>query len=391
MGGGHAHLMAAPVLARAVRARAEIALVAPAEHLLYSGMMPGWIAGQYRFEDCAIHLKALCERHGVRWIEDLIVDIDFTARVAIGARGRYHFDLASINVGSANVLGEIGPDAPLVLGAKPFAEFQSAWRERAAATAARGGGKAVVVGGGAAAVEIAFALRRAVPDATVTLATAGTAVLQEISPIAARLALRSLRTRGVEVLFGHRYVGAASGAVRFDALAPIAADLAIVATGARPPPWLGEAGSRHSVSVAPDGGLAIRSDLRSVSHAAVFAAGDCATFVDRAVPKSGVHALRQGPVLARNLALALGLERAAEPARARGPGASRTAPGARPGRFVPRPWTLALLNRCDGSAIGAWGPVGFAGRWAWRWKDRIDRRFMARFGQDPGAPVDSGR
>ncbi len=381
MGGGHAHLIAVPALAEAVRGRAELTLIAPAEHLLYSGMMPGWISGQYAFDDCAIHLRSVCDRHGVRWIEDEIVDIDFTARIAIGARERYRFDLASLNVGSANHLGAIGPGAPAVLGAKPFAEFVAAWRVHAAREQGlRAVSDALVVGGGAAAVEIAFALRRAAPHARITLATAGDALLQGMSPIAARLAHASLRARRVELRFGHLYVGADRGAARFDAHAGVNADLVVVATGARPAQWLGRAASRHAVTVASDGGLAVRSDLRSVSHAAVFAAGDCATFVDRSVPKSGVHALRQGPVLARNLARAL-------------PETGGTAPGsglALTGEsFVPRTRTLALLNRCDGSAIGAWGALGFAGDWVWRWKDRIDRGFMARFSETAPAPGDT--
>ena len=32
-------------------------LLAPAPRLLYSGMMPGWLAGQYPFEACTIDLR----------------------------------------------------------------------------------------------------------------------------------------------------------------------------------------------------------------------------------------------------------------------------------------------------------------------------------------------
>ncbi|MCL4744701.1 MAG: FAD-dependent oxidoreductase [Burkholderiaceae bacterium] len=201
-----------------------------------------------------------------------------------------------------------------------------------------------------------------------------------MSPLAARLAHASLLDRRIDLRFGHRYVGAERGAARFEAHPAVNADLVIVATGARPPQWLGLAAARDTVSVAADGGLAIRSDLRSASHPAVFAAGDCATFIDQSVPKSGVHALRQGPVLARNLARGLCAANGGAPASALAVAAER---------FAPRRWTLALLNRCDGSAIGAWGPLGFAGEWAWRWKDRIDRRFMARFDQDDEAPGDT--
>lgn len=366
LGGGHAHLAAVPVLAQAGLETARVALVAPSAQLLYSGMMPGWLAGQYRFDECAIDLARVCRAHGVEWIEDEIVDIDFLGRTAIGRRARHPFDLASVNVGSSNDTGRIGEAAPCVLGAKPFADFVaqwSLWRERALAQAAAR--SLVVVGGGAAAVEIACALaalvraQAALAGSSVTLATSGERLLQGMSQVAGSLARASLERLRVDLRFGHRYTGADGDGARFDGGASIAADLIVVATGAGPPAWLTACARRDGVAVAPDGGLAVRSDLESTSHASLFAAGDCASVVDRQVPKSGVHALRQGPVLARNLGRAL----AAAPLD----------------RYTPRRWTLALLNRCDGSAIGAWGPTGFAGRWVWRWKDRIDRRFILRF------------
>jgi NADH dehydrogenase FAD-containing subunit len=162
-----------------------------------------------------------------------------------------------------------------------------------------------------------------------------------------------------------------AAAAHFDAQPALSADMLIVATGARAPAWLVEAARRDGVAQAADGGIAVRSDLRSTSHPAVFACGDCAGVVDQAMPKSGVHALRQGPVLARNLlALSQGGDAVAMAAR----GAALELHRYRAARRA-----LALLNRCDGSAIGDWGPFGFAGAWVWRWKDRIDRRFMARF------------
>jgi NADH dehydrogenase FAD-containing subunit len=77
-----------------------------------------------------------------------------------------------------------------------------------------------------------------------------------------------------------------------------------------------------------------------------------------ALARSGVHAVRQGPVLRDNLAAGSGKQLR---------------------RFKPRHRVLALLNTGDGSAILSYGPVAFAGRWVMALKDRIDRRFMHRF------------
>ncbi|HXI20856.1 MAG TPA: hypothetical protein VNH46_07210, partial [Gemmatimonadales bacterium] len=92
-----------------------------------------------------------------------------------------------------------------------------------------------------------------------------------------------------------------------------------------------------------------------------FGAGDAVSLLGAGrVPKAGVHAVRMGPVLARNLARVLrgraGLE-----------------------RYRPQPRHLSLLNTGDGRAILFYGEFALVSRWAMRLKDRIDRRFMARF------------
>ena len=95
--------------------------------------------------------------------------------------------------------------------------------------------------------------------------------------------------------------------------------------------------------------------LRSVSHAEVFAAGDCATL--RAAPhaKSGVYAVRHAEVLAHNL---------------RGGGLRR---------YVPQRRALALISCGARHAIVDWGGLSAEGAWAWTWKDRLDRRWVEQF------------
>jgi len=51
-------------------------------------------------------------------------------------------------------------------------------------------------------------------------------------------------------------------------------------------------------------------------------------------------------------------------------------------RFVPQRHALALIATGDRQAVASRGPFTASGAWVWRWKDRIDRRFMARYRLD---------
>jgi selenide,water dikinase len=91
----------------------------------------------------------------------------------------------------------------------------------------------------------------------------------------------------------------------------------------------------------------------------VFGAGDCAGIEGNPRPKAGVFAVRAAPILYANLH-----------------GALEGTP-MRP--FRPRRSYLALISTGERHAVGTWGGLAWQGRWVWRWKDRIDRRFVKKY------------
>ena len=132
-------------------------------------------------------------------------------------------------------------------------------------------------------------------------------------------------------------------------------DALVWATGAAPQPWLAETG----LTLDPAGFVLVDPTLRSLSHPQVFAAGDTATLLGAALPKSGVYAVRQGAVLARNLSRALE-DRPLE-------------------LYSPQRLSLSLISCGARYAIAAWGPLATEGEGVWRRKDRIDRRWIQAF------------
>jgi NADH dehydrogenase FAD-containing subunit len=137
--------------------------------------------------------------------------------------------------------------------------------------------------------------------------------------------------------------------------ARLSCDAAVLATGAEAPAWLRGSG----LALDERGFVCTGPTLQSTSHAEVFAVGDVAARVDVAHPRSGVYAVRAGPPLVLNL--------------------RHLAAGAPLQPHRPQQRTLNLISCGERRAIVSWGRFNAQGRWAWWWKDRIDRSFVARY------------
>lgn len=353
VGAGHAHAQVLRDWVDAPVPGCELTVVSPSALAPYSGMVPGWLAGHYRFDQVCIDFEALAAAAGAQLVIDELTSLDpKRRRVGLRSGAVLDYDLLSLNVGST-----LTPPAPQpgmrVLSMRPLGELRLAWEAVLSDPMLSTGDRPlsiVAVGGGAAGVESLLAalarLRGLQPGRTVQgrLISRGQTLLPDMAPGAARAAHAALAAAGVTVQLDSRW--ADNEAAR--------CDLLLWATGAEAHAWQSEGG----LAVGERGFIRIDEHLRSVSHPQVYAVGDCAEWATP-LPKAGVFAVRMGPVLSHNLraALSVGVPRAYAPQR----------------RF------LALLSTADGRAIASWGRWSAQGRWVWRWKDHIDRGFLQRF------------
>lgn len=370
IGGGHAHLFVLEALRRR-RAewqdRLEVTLLSRDLQTPYSGMVPGLLAGHYRPRECHIDLLPLAASAGVTLAQASVDRIDFSAQQALAGAQRWPFDLVSLDIGSAPDLSTIPGAAQHAFGIKPISQFLDQWRYFQSALEQRARPlHLVVVGGGAGGVEavLAMAYRLGADRSRVkwSLVT-GSELLPGYPRRTARLMARHLAAAGVALRRDARVAAVEPGKLLFADGASAAFDSVLWATGAAPPAWLAEC----AMARGDDGFVAVDRCLQSISHPQLFAAGDIATVVGEPRPKAGVFAVRQGPTLGENL-----LRQALAPSQPLL-------------RYRPQRDYLSLLSTGPRHAVASWYGLAWQGAWVWRWKDRIDQRFMRRFSA-PFAP-----
>jgi pyridine nucleotide-disulfide oxidoreductase family protein len=357
LGGGHAHVHVLDALARAPMGGLQATLVTPYSRQMYSGMVPGLLAGHYAAEDCAIPLRPLAAAAGVLWCQGRAVALDAAARQIRLADGQVlGFDLLSIDTGPEMSRDAIPGAAEHGLFVRPIEDFVQRI-EAVFAHAARQALRVAVIGGGAAGFELAMALAyrlRSMGGGSSVALVSGGAALPGSPPRVVQRARQALVAQHV-ALHDAACVAIRAGQLQLDNGERLGCDLPLLAIGACAPAWLAGSG----LALDARGFIATGPTLQSVSHEDIFAAGDVASRSDAPHPKSGVYAVRAGPPLAANL-------------RARLLGAALQ-------QYRPQRRTLYLLS-CGGRyAIASWGGWSAEGRWVWRWKDRIDRAFMARY------------
>jgi pyridine nucleotide-disulfide oxidoreductase family protein len=380
LGAGHAHVHVLSQLAQHRPADLDITVVSPFPYQTYSGMTPGLVAGHYAAEDCQIPLEPLAKAAGAKWVQARCSGIDAAEqRVRLSPTGRstsqsdilppdlpYH--LLSIDTGAVIDRERLESDIPgasaHALIVRPIEMFASLWPK--VIELAQGQAVSVaVIGSGAAGIELLFAAEQCLREqglagARFTLITGGGEVASNYSAGVRKRVLHQLKRRGITVL-RETCVGMEEGLVRLGSGAVLNCDVPLLAIGTHAPPWLQGSG----LALSEAGHVLVNAFQQSTSHPQVFAAGDVSTREDQPHAKSGVYAVRAGPPLAYNL-LAQHENKALK-------------------SHHPPTRTLNLLSCGTQHAIVSYGPLYASGAWAWRWKDRIDRAFMAKYTVTAGA------
>jgi selenide,water dikinase len=357
VGGGHTHALVLRMWGMDPVPGVRLTLINPAPVAAYSGMLPGLIAGHYRREALEIDLVKLARFAGPRLVLGRAEGIDRDRRrVKVHGRADIAYDILSIDIGVTSDMPALPGFDEHGVPAKPLDGLADRW-ERFCTEVAEGRTEpqVAVIGGGLAGCELALAAahrlgrsgRVSLIEADRALAAVGRG---------ARNALRAhLRRAGVVLLEQSPAVAAEAGGVALADGRRIAAGFIIGAAGTVAQGWL--AGTGLALE---QGFIRVGPTLQSETDPLILAAGDVAHLTHAPRPKAGVFAVRQAPVLLHNLRLL-----------AAGTGSLRT--------YRPQRDYLKLVSTGGRGAVAdKWG-LRLDGAPLWAWKDRIDRRFMARF------------
>lgn len=383
LGGGHAHLAVLKQFGMRPLPGVRLTLVSPSYDTPYSGMLPGHIAGHYTFAESHISLLPLCQFANAQFYQDAAVALDLENRkIHCQQRPPVAFDILSIDTGSTPSLCLTPGAAEYAIPIKPVELFLQRWAAIENQLKAKPDRPArfIIVGAGAGGAELTLSLQHRLGKLFTkepapkerfhfSLFAASSTILPTHAPQVRESYRRILVSRKVAVythcriteVFADRVHTSQNGRHEYDYL--------LWATEASAPNWPKTAG----LDVDKHGFIVVNNHLQSTSHPFVFAGGDVASMRLHPRPKSGVFAVRQGLPLARNLRAAVLGERKE----------FRNDPNAKRAIlfvfYTPQKHFLSLISTGNCFAIASRGRWLVKGKWVWKWKDWIDRRWIRQY------------
>lgn len=373
IGGGHSHAIALREFAMDPIPGVNVTLISDRSVTPYSGMLPGYLAGKYTYDECHIDLRKLMAAVGGQFLVDKVTGLDpNTKTIFCDQHPAIRYDWISFDIGSTPVIPQMSGALEHGIPVKPWQPFLKNWTQWT--TTLQGPLETplnlVIVGAGAGGVELAFNADAKLTEClgprnaqtnpwTIHLIHRGSEILAHHNPWVREQCDRILAQRGIQVHLNSEIDSVSAHELICNSGLTLPFAQLFWVTGAAAPEWL----RATELALTPSGFIQVDDTLQSPSHPNIFAAGDVATMINHPRPKAGVFAVRQGKPLAQNIRRAI-LGEALQP-------------------FQPQKNFLSLIGTGRDRAIASWGsiPLGLEADWLWSWKDQIDRKFMDQFEQ----------
>lgn len=357
IGGGHSHAIALKHFAQNPLSEVRITLISDVEQTPYSGMLPGYVAGFYSYEECHIDLIALTQYAKAEMICDRAIGLDLNNHLVLCEnQPPVRFDLLSIDIGSTPAALSVPGAAEYAIPVKPVPYFLQRWHQIIEQVKNKPNSliRLGIVGGGAGGVELALNVHSRLKQSNleIHLFHRDAELMTNHNPWVRQHMQQLLTRRGIFVHLQENVCKVKPQLVCCESGLNVEFDYLFWVTQASAPNWPQIAG----LAADSKGFILVSDTLQSISHPQVFAAGDIATIINHPCPKAGVFAVRQGKPLFNNLWRSL----QRQPLKP----------------YKPQKRYLSLIGTGNGSAVASWGSFGWESPLLWYWKDWIDRQFM---------------
>ena len=337
----------------------QVTLINETGIIPYSAMVPGTIGGDYQPDEITIDLVQLCAVANVRLVVSRAEKLDCTNNLVFcEGRAELRYDAISLGLGS---LPKTAPgNQQNTISMRPLLPLME--RLQTIESQLQNSDNPfhlVIVGGGASGCELALAIQKKFTKfrhLQITILQGNSTLLNGFNAKAQNAFLQLLNERGIEVSLNSRVTGIHEKLVSTDSARKFPFDLLIWATNAEAHPLI----TQSNLAKSNIGFLRVNKQLQSVSNPSVFGTGDCISIENHPeLPKNGVHAVRQGKVLFKNMQSFLRDQQGVE--------------------FKPQKKCLALLNTADGNAAMVYGGLYFQNKVLRTLKDRIDKAWVQKF------------
>lgn len=353
VGAGHANLVLVRQARRLRRHGIAVTLVDP-DAFWYSGMAAAVLGGAVVPARDVIEPGPVADRRGVRFVAGRVTAVDADAGVVtVDDDVELRATAIVLNVGSDVETHGLPVARPDVTPSKPIRGL-AVLHDRLLAGPPRP--RVVVVGGGATALEAAGNLSAGpVAEAVrpVVTVVAGPEPLEVVpeGPLRRRV-LQPLLARGVTWDAGVLAEDVTDDGVVLEDGRVVPADHVVLATGLRASRTI------EALGLGDDRGMPVTATLQHPDHPRLLGAGDAVRFGAEGLPRLGVYAVRQAPVLLDNLV------------------ALHTDGSPRP--FSPPPTVLTAIDLGGGDAVVTYGERWLAGLPALAVKRVLDEWYLRR-------------
>ncbi|PYZ95203.1 pyridine nucleotide-disulfide oxidoreductase [Salipaludibacillus keqinensis] len=354
VGGGHVHLHFIKQLSNNRLDGLEVILISPSLYQYYSGMFSGYAEGLYEEEDIRLDLQKLSKKATVTFIEDAVVKIHPNENyVTLKGEETVNYDIISFDIGSETLGSEKSDIMSHAQFIKPNNRFTQTIEH------VRSASKPVIVGGGIAGIELSFSIHawrnnRKI-QSPITLVTASRLLESEDKKTSEKL-FEKFKKTNINLLTNSKVDSINHRAIHFNNGKELSYEKILWLTG----PKSSNLFKRSELETDDKGFLMVTNSLQSMDYENIFAAGDCATLIDYPnLPKNGVYAIKQAPILYKNVLRYI----KREPFE----------------YFKPQNRFLSILSLGNRRALLLYGGMSLSGKFPWRLKNYIDKKYIDSF------------